>query len=214
MDTLRPSPGRRRPARGVALRVATALTVAALLTACGGDDDDDADDDATTTEQDAGTEPDSGTAPTDDEAASGDHPCDVVDAAAVEALVGSPIGEGEVRITTVTENDLEWTPDECEWDVEDVIEMDLHLVQADDYTAGEVVCPELGGLGAEVTEVDGLGDSAQWEYSDNDGSAHLRVCTATGMVDAKVEPEDVTTFDSAELQAIATELAEPVLALL
>ena len=205
--------GRRRLGRALA-----GLALAGLLVACS--DDDGGDVRSTTDDGSAsgpGSDSGSASAPADDDAggdaASGEHPCDVVDVTALDALVGTPVGDGERKIAGVNENDVQWSADECEWELEDVIELQVQLVQADDYESGEVVCPELGGIGSEVTDVDGLGDSAQWEFDDSDGEGKLRACVATGMVTAEVEPEDGTAFDEATLRSIATEMVEPTLAL-
>jgi hypothetical protein len=193
------------------------ITVAGLLVACSGDDDGG--DVRSTTDEGSGSGSASasgsgaGSGSASAPAASGDHPCDVVDVEALDTLVGTPVGEGEPRLAGVNENDVQWEADECQWELEEVIELQVQLVQADDYQAGEVVCPELGGIGSEVTDVDGLGDSAQWEFDSSNGEGKLRACVATGMVTAEVEPADPAGFDEATLRSIATELVEPTLAL-
>lgn len=203
---------------------AAALTVMLALTAGACGDDDDADD-ASTGDDTSATAPadDEGTETTldfgDDEdyrggAGEGEHPCDVVDGAALEALVGAPLGEGSAATVGVTENDVQWSATGCNWEIEDQIELKVHLVRAEDFTAGEVVCPELSDTVATVTPVEGLGDTAQWKYSDFQGEGELRACTADGMVTAEAEADDSAPLDEATLKSITTELVEPTLALL
>jgi hypothetical protein len=203
------------------------VMVALAAGACGGDDDTD---DASSGEDPSG----SASAPadgggggddTDDTldfgddddhrggAAEGEHPCDVVDGAALDALAGTSLGEGEAATVGVNENDVQWSATGCKWKVEDQIEAEVHLVRAADYTAGEVVCPELSDMVATVTAVPGLGDSAQWRYQDSGSEGELRACTATGMVTAKIELEDPAAYDEATLRSLATALVEPTLAL-
>ena len=203
------------------------MMLALAAGACGGDDDAD---DASSGDDPSG----SASAPADDVAqdegtettldfgdeedhrrgaAEGEHPCDVVDGAALDALVGAPLGEGEAATVGVNENDVQWSATGCHWEIEDRIELKVHLVRADDYTAGEVVCPELSDTVATVTAVDGIADSAQWKYSDFQAEGTMRACTADGMVTAEIEADDSAPLDEATLRSIATELVEPTLAL-
>ena len=213
--------------RGRAAAAALTVMLALAAGACGDDDTDDAStgDDpsgsASAPADDAAGDDDTGTTLDfgDDEdyrggAGEGEHPCDVVDGDALDALAGASLGEGSAATVGVTENDIQWSATGCKWEIDDQIELSVHLVRADDYTAGEVVCPELSDSVATVTPVEGLGDSAQWKYSDFQGEGTLRACTADGMVTGDVEADDSAPLDEATLKSIATELVEPTLALL
>ena len=207
---------------------AAALTaMLALAAACGGDDDAD---DASSGDDPSG----SASAPADDaagddgtgttldfgededyrgDAGEGEHPCDVVDGAALDALVGAPLGDGQPAMAGVSENDIQWSATGCKWEIEDQLEMQVHLVRADDYEAGEVVCPELSDMVATVTAVPGLGESAQSSNNHSGSEGELRACTSDGMVTAKVELEEAGSLDEATLKSLTTELVEPTLAL-
>jgi len=208
--------------RGPALVAAVTVAVALAVGACGGDDDASdaspggdasgaasgplADDDG----------PDDGATGPDirDGAGTGAHPCDVVDVADLETLTGVTLGAGDAMLAGDVENEVRWSATACRWEIEDQIALDLHLVRADDYDAGEVVCPELSDAVATVVDVTGLGDSAQWSYDDFGPEGELRACTATGMVTASIDVGAAGPFDETTLRSIATELVEPTLPLI
>lgn len=211
--------------RGRAAAAALTVMLALAAGACGGDDDDTSSgDDPSGSESTADDAADGGGTETtldfgEDEdyrgdAAEGEHPCDVVDGAALDALVGAPLGDGQPAVAGVSENDIHWSAAGCKWEIEDRIEMQVHLVQADDYEAGEVVCPELSDMVSTVTAVPGLGESAQWRYNDSGTEGELRACTSDGMVTAKVELEEAASLDEATLKSLTTELVEPVVPLI
>jgi hypothetical protein len=201
-----------------------ALVAGVLVAGCGSDGDDDDASTTTTADDASGPEMPDAELPEDGEITSppagsdaggplGAQPCDVVDITTVETAVDNALRAGEIVDATVTENDLTWTPDECQWENE-VLEIEVQVAGDDDFPDGGLLCPEPLGVGAQVTPVDGLGDSAFWVYDDNDGEGTLRVCTATALVDATIAPDDIAPLDAATTQAAATALAEQVLAAL
>jgi len=213
--------------RGVRTRAATGglvLAVAALLApACASEGDDPptiaSDDDATPTTADDRVLPDpddpAPSAPTGDgtDGPLGAHPCDVADEAAVEAAAGVALGAGQPVDQTISENDLTWRPDRCSWEADD-LEVDLDVAGPEDFPGGALACPAIPSGGGETEAVDDLGESAEWEY-ESDGEATLRVCTATALVDAGVEPDlDTSPIDEAGARATAEALVRPVLAAL
>jgi hypothetical protein len=194
------------------LAVATVLVVGAA--ACGGDDDA-ASDDAPTTEQPtaaASGDGDTGASGQDTAAVAGGAgaPCDVTDAATVEAVLGQPLGEGDAGQVSVTENDLSWTAEACDWETDAGLEIELRMVAAD-ALPGE--CPRLSSPVYEVTEVPGLGDAAWFEFDDLQGEGGVRACAAAGMVEARIESGD-TPVDEATLEATAVALVTPAIAAL
>lgn len=212
-----------------AARLLAALLVGTLVGGCASESSDDAGGSVTEDTDDDSGQPDApeAEATDDDEEAApsgpdaggddplGAHPCDVVGDQTVEDLTGAALGSGQAATSaTVTENDLTWTPDSCTWENE-VLEVKVQVAGAGDFATGQLECPEPLGIGAEVTAADDLGDSGWWKYDDDDdGEGTLRVCTATALIDVEVEPEFGNPRDEADLRAIATGIAETVLAAL
>lgn len=192
-----------------------AVTLALMaVAACGSDGDDGADE----SEIEAGSESESsgsGSAPADDGGAPGADeaagPCDVVDVAAVEGALGGTLGEGDARTTSVTENDLSWTAVGCEWTTDGDVEVQLRMVAADDLP-GE--CPPLASPVYDISELPDLGDAAWWEWDSMEGEGAVRVCTAAGMAESRVESADDAPLDEATVQAAAIALVTPAVAAL
>lgn len=203
---------------------AVAMMVALGAAACGGDDDDEASDDgagaATETSETTATDEDTTDGGGSDDDGSDDDgsdggggaggPCDVVDAAAVEAALGESIGTGEAGATSVTENDLSWTADGCEWETDGDIELELRMV-ATDALPGE--CPPLSSPVYEISEVPDLGDAAWFEFDEMQGEGAVRVCAAAGMAESRIESDD-TPLDEATVRATALALVTPAVAAL
>ncbi len=204
-----------------------AVVTAALVVGCASESSDDAggagteeaDDDSSAQPEapEAEAADDDGAPPSDPAAGTagplGAHPCDVVDDEAIDDVTGAPLDFGQEVTATVTENNLTWTPDACRWE-DRTLEVSVQVAGADDFATGQIECPEPLGIGSEVTAADDLGDSGWWKYDDNDGEGTLRVCTATALVDVEVAPDHVAPIDEADARAIATSLAETVLAAL
>lgn len=187
-----------------------------VVGACGGDDDDaDASEIESGSESESASGSDSGSAPADGAGASGSDdaggPCEVVDAAAVEGALGGTLGEGESGTTSVTENELSWTADECEWTTDGGVEVQLRMVAADDLP-GE--CPPLASPVYDISELPDLGDAAWWEWDSMEGEGAVRVCTAAGMAESRVESPDGSPIDEETVKASAIALVTPAVAAL
>ena len=142
----------------------------------------------------------------------GAHPCDVADVAAIEAAAALALGPGQTVSSTTTENELTWTPDRCSWEANN-LEVNLDVAGAGDFADGSLACPPLLAIGGSTSPVDDLGQSAEWEYDADDGEGTLRVCTATALVDAEVEPDlDTSSMDEAGARATAEAAVAPVVA--
>jgi hypothetical protein len=188
-----------------ALAAAMTMTVVLGAAACG--DDDDAPTGEAAADEAAASEATSDTTAATEEAEGAGGPCDVVDTGAVEAALGDAIGDGEGGTTMVTENDLSWTAEACEWEAESGVELELRMV-AVDALPGE--CPPLSSPVYEISELPDLGDAAWFELDELQGEGAVRVCTAGGMAEARLESGD-TPLDEATVQATAVALVGPAI---
>lgn len=139
--------------------------------------------------------------------------CDLATEADVEAAFGEDVPPGSISSgSTTDENDLSWMSDNCNWDVEDGLEVSLALTFADDFADGELLCPELDSFDVPSTPVEGLdATSAAWvndKIDPHEGT--LRICTERELMDIDIESPDGSR-DPATMQAQAMALAEVVL---
>lgn len=180
------------------------LTLTLSLAACGGDDDGEIKSGG------AADKPES-SAPTATEVGSL-APCDLADEADVEAAYGEDLPPGFPGGGGHDEDGLSWQSDNCNWDVDDGLEVTLAVSVAEDYDGGELVCPQLDSFGTAGTPVAELGDGASWvsdEVDPNEGT--LRVCLDDVNFDIDVEsPDGSRDPDTLREQTVA--LAEVVLA--
>jgi hypothetical protein len=115
-------------------------------------------------------------------------PCDVIDESDVEAAFGEAVPAGAVGAGGNTVDDVAWQSKNCDWQQEGVLEVQLALAEADDFEAGEVLCPELRRLGTPSEPVTELGEEAYWvaeERADLEGK--LRICTDDLLIDVEAE---------------------------
>jgi hypothetical protein len=197
------------------MRTRVALSLAALVLTVGACSDDDG---GEITSGGARDEPESSApsttetpAPATPEAGPADV-CDLADASDVEAAYGEPVPPGSPGSGNHSENDLEWQSDNCNWEVEDGLDVRLGVSVAEDFPDGELLCPELPSFDAPSTQVRTLGEGASWvndEFDPNEGT--LRICADAEMVDIDVEsPDGSRDPDTLREQTVA--LAEVVVA--
>ncbi|WP_220794142.1 hypothetical protein, partial [Nocardioides pelophilus] len=147
-----------RSSRG--LLVIAALLLTPALGACGDDGDGDSDGDDTTPSASATDDPTDATSVASSEAttatvtataADGLPPaCEVVTSADVEAAFGVPFGDPAFGGGGHTEQDIAWQSDDCNFEAEDLVQVDVGLTGPDDFRTGEFQCPEPRAIAATV----------------------------------------------------------------
>lgn len=198
------------------------LVLAPVLAGCG-DDDDPEDRPPASSSPDQPESSSAGTSESASETSSetSDAPaglpaaCDVLTPADVEAAFGVPFGEPSIGGGGTTEQDIVWQSDDCNFEAEDLVEVDFALTGPDDFTAGEFQCPEPRGIASTVTPVEVPGAvEAWWDRDDAPPlEATLRVCTEGYNFDIDLEYEDGVDFQGdPKQQSIA--LAETALGVL
>jgi hypothetical protein len=178
------------------LPAALLLVLAPALTACGGDDGDDGGGGSGSSDSRSPTEAgtDASTPTTTPGVPTLPAACDAVSAADVEAAYGVSFGEGEEGGGGHSEQNLEWQSDNCSWTAIDLLEVELELTGADDFS-GAFDCPEPREIASTVEPIDGLGDHAWWEVDDDSPlKATLRVCTEDYNFDIALDYEDGVDF--------------------
>ncbi|WP_322937473.1 hypothetical protein [Nocardioides bizhenqiangii] len=199
------------------------LLLAPVLAGCGEDDDPENSPptssspdlpDASNAETSATTSEATSEATTDTSA--GLPPaCDVLTPADVEAAFGVPFGEPSLGGGGTTEQDIVWQSDDCNFEAEDLVEVDFALTGPDDFTAGEFQCPEPRAIASTVTPVEVPGAvEAWWDRDDAPPlEATLRVCTEAYIFDIDLEYEDGVDFQGDPMQQ-SIALAETALGVL
>jgi len=199
------------------------LLLTPVLVACGDDGDGDGDRDGTTpsasvtdspTEATTAASTDATTATATTAAADELPPAsEVVTSADVAAAFGVPFGDPALGGGGHTEQDIAWQSDDCNFEAEDLVQVDLALTGPDDFRTGAFQCPEPAGIAATVTPVDVPGAlEAWWEVDDAPPlEATLRVCTEAYNFDLGLDYEDGVDFEG-DPQAQAIVLAGVVLA--
>ena len=192
----------------------TVLTVLALalsvtLSACG--DDDEPISSGGTSEETEESPTDPGTTASD-EAPVDVEVCDLADEADAEAAFEEDLPPGSLSSGSTDEDGVQWQSDNCNWDIEDGLEVSLEYSTAEDFADGELLCPELDSFDTPSTPVEGLdAASAAWVNDQVDpDEGTLRICTDTALVDIDIETSD-GTGDSDTMQQQAVALAEVVL---
>ena len=139
------------------------LLLAPALSACGGDSDNTTDDAAPPSSSTPSVPPTS--APTDEsktadtsdtadtdetESASTDPAeglspaCEVLAPADLKAAYGVAFGDGEVGGGGTSESGVDWQSDNCDWEAQDLVEVQLAISGPDDFEGG-FTCPEPRG---------------------------------------------------------------------
>ena len=203
-----------------------ALLLAPALAACGDDDEPENTPPSATTPDSPevpseGTSSDSegetsasdpGTEVTTDAGGALPNPCDVLTAADVQAAFGVPFGEPSQGGGGYSEQELEWQSQDCNFEAEDLVEVDFALTGPDDFREGDFQCPRPTEIVSTVTPVEGLdAEQAWWKLDENPPlEATLRVCTDGYNFDIELEYEDGVDFQGdPQQQSIA--LAEVAL---
>lgn len=203
------------------------LLLAPVLAGCGDDTDSDdtnpppsstPDPPTDQTEQTTGATPPSTGATTGATTdAGGELPaaCDVLTPADVEAAFGVPFGEPTLGGGGHTEQDIVWQSDDCNFEAEDLVEVDFALTGQDDFTAGSFQCPKPRDIASTVTPVEVAGATEAWWDRDDAPplEASLRVCTDSFNFDIGLEYEDGVDFQGDPMQQ-SIALAETALAAL
>lgn len=193
------------------------ILLSPVLVACGADDEPE-DSPPSSSSPDL---PNSSNVPTEETSATSqattDAPvalpeaCDVLTTEEVAAAFGVEFGVAEPGGGGTNEGDTSWQSDNCDWEAEDLVEVQLALSAPEDYTPA-FTCPEPTAIASTVEPVPGLGDAAYWEVDKSPPlEASLRVCTASYNFDIDLEYADGVDFQGdPQQQSIA--LAGVVLA--
>jgi hypothetical protein len=139
--------------------------------------------------------------------------CELATEADVEAVFGEDVPPGSFSGGGTDEDGVQWQSDNCNWDVEDGLEVRLAYSTAEDFADGELLCPELDSFDTPSTPVEGLDAlSAAWVIDQIDPEeGTLRICTDTALINIDTEYPDGTA-DPATMQEQSVALAEVVLA--
>lgn len=182
------------------------LLLALVAAGCGGDEEpSDQSGDGTTSDSasaDPETEPTETSEPTEPEATGA---CDLADEGDVAAAFGQQVPAGSQGGGGHDEDGLVWQSDNCNWEVDDALEVTLAISVADDFADGSLLCPELSYLDTEATPVPEVGDRASWVGNDlGEIEGTLRVCTADRLVDIDADaPTGSRDLDTLRDQAVA-----------
>ncbi len=180
------------------------LALALVLVGCGGDDDPIVSGGASEKSEPASsaTEP-----PAEVEV------CELATEADVEAAFLEDLPPGSLSFGGTDEDGVQWQSDNCNWDIEDGLEVTLEISTAEDFSDGVLQCPELDSFDVPSTPVEGLdATSAAWvndKIDPNEGT--LRICTDSYLLGIDVESPDGSR-DPGTMQSQAVTLAEVVLA--
>lgn len=179
--------------------LAVPVLCVALLAGCSDDDppaDESEDVQSPSAESDSPADPDTDTSPTDAGPPELPDPCEVVSPEDVGAAFGVAFSAPDPGSGERSEQGVEWVSRDCSWEAEDLMEVELALTGSEDFAAGELVCPPLLGIGAEVSDARLPGaSSAEVAVQDGVGLEVLaRVCTDGGNFDIEVEFEDGVDF--------------------
>jgi hypothetical protein len=189
--------------------VRTLLAVLALtlsLAACGDDDD-------TVTSGGADENPETSSPTVSETTAVEDvEVCELAEEADVEAAYGEDLPPGSFSSGSTDEDGVQWQSDNCNWDIEDELQVSLAVSTAEDFADGELLCPELDSFDVPSTPVEGL-DADAWWVNDNvdPNEGTLRICTDSVLLDIAVESPDGSR-DPNTMRDQSVALAEVVLA--
>lgn len=185
------------------------LLAAPALAACGDDSENGSEDtttsaaptattseastEVTTDATDATTDATEESAPTSAAPAGLPAACDVIGQDDVSAAFEVEFVQDGVGSGTTSEQDLEWTSDNCTFVAEGLVEVKVKLTGPDDFERGTFQCPQPPDIGAIVEPVDDIvgADKGWWKVSDAPPlEATMRACTATANVDIDLEYQD------------------------
>ena len=186
--------------------------LATVVTGCGdGDDSDDNTPPSSSSPDSPGPSSDAtsdATSPTEDSSATTEAPaglpnaCDVLTSEDVEAAFGVPFGDPGFGGGGHTQQDVEWQSDNCDWEADDLVEVQFGLTGRDDFTVGEFQCLEPSDIASTVTPAQVPGAlEAWWDRDDAPPlEATLRVCTEGYNFDIDLEYEDGVDFQGDPMQ--------------
>ncbi|WP_435770637.1 hypothetical protein [Nocardioides sp. SYSU DS0651] len=182
---------------------AVLLILAPVLAACGDDGADDPEDEETSsapysepTEESTSPSAEVTTSETTSSpsAAPGKLPaaCDIVTAEDVSQAYHLEFGPPSVGGGSTTEQGVEWSSDNCGFEVEEVVEVKVKLTGPDDFASGSFQCPQPTDVAAIVEPVQDLAgaDSAWWKTSEAPPlEATLRACAEDVLLEIDLEYE-------------------------
>jgi hypothetical protein len=185
------------------------LALTLLLAGCGDSDDDEIRSGGADETPSSSAQPTTETDQPDGEV----EVCELATEADVEAAFGEDLPAGSFSSGSTDEDGVQWQSDNCNWDVEDGLEVQLAYSTAEDFADGELLCPELDSFDTPSTPVEGLDAvSASWVVDQIDPEeGTLRICTESALVNIDTEYADGTA-DPATMQEQSVALAEVVLA--
>ena len=139
--------------------------------------------------------------------------CALADETDVEAAFEEDLPPGSFSSGSTDEDGVQWQSDNCNWDIEDGTAVSLEVSTAEDFTDGQLLCPELDSFDVPATPVEGLdATSAAWVNDKIDPTeGTLRICTEAYLLGIDVESPDGSR-DPETMQSQAVALAEVVLA--
>ncbi len=183
------------------LALVGALALSPVLAACGdGDEPDDARDPSSSEPVDR-TSPTDGestgsaetTSPPASETSEADTAtaCDILAPDDIATAYGVTPGSGEIGVGAYTEQGVAWESQNCDFEAEDFMEVELAVASEEDFQAG-FTCPPQSDTFATVEKVKVAGaDSASWKVSEGEPfEAELRVCTESVVFDLSLDFED------------------------
>lgn len=177
-----------------------ALALSPVLAACGDDEPDDARGPST-------SEPVDRTSPTDDDSPgsaettsppASENPdpdtasaCDILAPEDIATAYGVTPGPGEIGVGAYTEQGVAWQSQNCDFEAEDLLEVQVAVASEEDFQEG-FTCPPQSDVFATVQKVKVAGaDSAGWKVSEGEPfEAELRVCTESVVFDLTLDFED------------------------
>jgi hypothetical protein len=182
------------------------LTLALVLVGCG-DDDPISSGGADASETSPPTSETTATTPVAEV-----DPCELADEADAEAAFEEDLPPGSFSSGSIDEDGVQWKSDNCNWDIEEGTEVSLAVTTAEDFTDGQLQCPELDSFDVPSTPVEVLDAEAYWvndKIDPNEGT--LRICTDTHLLGIDLDsPDGSRDPDTMRDQAVA--FAEVVLA--
>jgi hypothetical protein len=128
--------------------------------------------------------------------------CDVLTPDDVTAAFGVAFGAPVPGGGGHTEQDLEWQSDNCSFEAEDLVEVQLALTAPEDFTGGSFQCPEPRAIASTVTPAEVPGATEAWWDVDEAPplEATLRVCTEGYNFDIDLDYEDGVDFQGDPMQ--------------
>lgn len=140
-------------------------------------------------------------------------PCDVVSAADVTAAYGETFVRDGLGGGTTSQQGIEWTSKNCNFEVDDRVEVTVKLTGPGDFTKGSFQCVAPSDISGIVAPADVTGATSAW-WKTNEApplEATLRACTDSVIVEIEIEYDDGVSYEG-DPQNQSAVLAEGILA--